>query len=78
MHQLLPTKSHEEKMQKSEEEHSFSDELNGKWIKILNLNKTRKKKKCKENSTWRISKSKGTKLQQKVKKRSKSAKKKNW
>jgi hypothetical protein len=44
MHQLLPTKSHEEKMQKSEEEHSFSDELNGNWIKILDLNKIRKEK----------------------------------
>ena len=44
MHQLLPTKSHQEKMQKSEDEHSFSDELNGNWIKILNLNKIRKEK----------------------------------
>ena len=44
MNQLLPTSSHQEKMQKSKEEHSFSDELNGNWIKNLRSEQNQERK----------------------------------
>ena len=48
----------------------------GNWIKILDLNKVKKEKKIKENSTWRMSKSKETKPQLKIKKN--LAEKRHW
>ncbi len=82
MHQLLPTRSHQEKLQKIQqlagltnvqkfkEEHDFSDELYRNWIKILGLNQVRKKK-GKEDRILRMSETreKERKQQQKMKKK---------